>query len=59
MPGAYKTALSEPWIDRFAFHGQDCKDALVDAAQRFTPHESLKGLHSQRELAQCQRSLGS
>jgi hypothetical protein len=59
MPGADKTAPSEPRIDWFAFHGQDRKDALMDAAQRFAPDESLERLDSQRELAQCQSPLGS
>jgi len=54
-----RIAASKSRIDRLAFHGQDGEDALVDAAQRFAPDESLEGLYPQRELAQCQRSLGS
>ena len=32
-------------------------DALVDAAQRFLPHEPLQSLHAERELAQGQTAL--
>ncbi len=47
----------QPWIDRFAFEGQDSEDAFVGEAQRILAHEPLQGLDAEGELAAGKRTL--
>lgn len=47
----------EPRIHGLAFHRKNSECALMHAAQRFRPDESLQSLHAQRELAQRKRAF--
>src|SRR5918996_3292146 len=46
---------SQTRVDRLTLEGQNAEDAFVDAVERLISHQTLQGLHTERELAGSQR----
>jgi hypothetical protein len=44
----------QPWVDGFAFQGEDAKNALVNSSQRFSLDEPFESFNPKRKLAQRQ-----
>ena len=51
-------AISQPRIDRFAFHREHSEDAFVNFAERFVADEAFERFDSEGELTQCERAFG-
>ena len=43
---------SKPWVNRFAFHRKNAKDAFVDSAKRLLTNKSFEGFDAEGELAE-------
>ena len=50
LPSLRDELASQPWIDRFAFQGEDAEDAFVDAAEGVASDESFEGLDAYLEI---------
>src|ERR671919_3097599 len=50
---------SQTRVDGLTLEGQNAEDAFVDAVERLISHQTLQGLHAERELAGSQRAFAS